>query len=97
MYCNTDDQAADLFTKGYLSGTDVAKRFETLDRRVRGETRSPKWIDDLVTGMKPKPTNAGKLVPALEIQPPMMNLKTYLDLADPPRTCQSPPPSATPR
>jgi hypothetical protein len=91
VYCNTNDQAADLFTKGYLSGTDVAKRFETLDRRVRGETRSPKWIDDLVTGMKPKPTNAGKLVPALEIQPPMMNLKTYLDLADPPRTYQSPP------
>jgi len=39
VYCNTNDQAADLFTKGYLSGTDVAKRFETLDRRVRGDLK----------------------------------------------------------
>jgi hypothetical protein len=90
VYCNTNNQAADLFTKSYLSGTDVAQRFETLNRRVRGETSGPKWIDDLITSMKPKPTNTSKLVPALEIQPPMVNLKTYLDLSDPHRTYKSP-------
>jgi phenolic acid decarboxylase len=40
-------------TKGYLSGTDVAERFATLDRRVRGETRSPKWIHDLRADCRP--------------------------------------------
>ena len=80
VYCNTNSQAADLFTKGYLSGSDVATRFASLERRVRGETSSPKWIDDIVAGSRPK-NNKGFPVPAIEIQPPMVNLKTYLKLS----------------
>jgi hypothetical protein len=80
VYCNTNSQAADLFTKGYLSGSDVAARFAVLERRVRGETSSPKWIDDIVAGSRPK-NNKGFPVPAIEIQPPMVNLKTYLKLS----------------
>ena len=60
------------------------------DCRVRGETRSPKRIDDLIAGMNSKSTNAGKIMPALEIQPLMVNIKTYLDLSDPHRFYKPP-------
>lgn len=79
VYCSTHDNVADVLTKGCLSGKDAEfkrAKWEVLEKRARGDTPSPGWIDDLLRSLRPA-AGKGAAVPAVEIVQPMTSVQAY--------------------
>ena len=80
-YVSTDENVADIFTKGYLSGRDVPERWQLLEARTRGASDDPHWVEKLLRARRPLPGNKHRLTEAIELKQPMTSLKEYLRLS----------------
>ena len=88
VFVSTDENVADILTKGCLSGKDAQSKkakWEVLEKRARGDTPSPGWINDLLRSLRPA-AGKGAASPAVEIVQPMTSVRTYFEEAGRGRT-----------
>ena len=80
-YVSTHENVADIFTKGYLSGSDVPERWGVLEARTCGAANDSHWVERLLRERRPLPGNKHRLTEAIELKQPMTSLKEYLRLS----------------
>lgn len=88
FHADSNENVADIFTKGHLSGGNAEDKWEMLESRARGEPAKRGWIDILLNGERPKPDHHGKPVLSMERAQPITDLREFHKQAQWGRTYQ---------